>query len=66
MKKRSTSTKVCSNCLEEFSANDMYTVARKKHRGVDRDTDEYYSPYCETCLDDTESYLRVIEKPIQK
>lgn len=61
MAKREISTTVCSNCLEEFVTNEMYTVARKKHRNVEHDTDEYYSPYCVNCLDDKKSYLRIIK-----
>jgi hypothetical protein len=41
----------------------MYTVVRKMHRGVPEDKGEYYAPYCEECIKDTDFYLRILKSP---
>lgn len=67
MAKRLVSTTICTNCLEEFVTKEMYTVARKMHRGLENNNEEYYAPYCVDCIEDTSFYLRIIEEPkIQK
>jgi len=65
MAKRVVRTTVCTNCLDEFVTKEMYTVVRKMHRGVATNHDEYYAPYCEDCISDKESYLRILEEPGQ-
>jgi hypothetical protein len=63
MAKREISMVVCTNCLDEFPRKETYTVSRKMHRGVEENHDEYYTPYCEDCLKDKKSYLRIIKSP---
>jgi hypothetical protein len=63
MAKRVVSTTVCANCLDEFITKEMYTVVRKMHRGVPEDKGEYYAPYCEECIKDTDFYLRILKSP---
>lgn len=65
MAKRVVSTVVCTNCLEEFVRKETYTVARKMHRGVEDNHDEYYAPYCVDCLKDKDTYLRIISSPAE-
>lgn len=60
---RQVSLTICTNCLEDFPSKELYTVSRKSHRGVETNHDEYYAPYCEKCLKDKKSYIKIISEP---
>jgi hypothetical protein len=63
MAKRIENIAVCSCCIESFPRKEMYIVTRKMHRGHPEDDGVYTTPYCKTCLSETETYLQVVEEP---
>lgn len=53
---------VCSNCLEDFVHNEMYTVGKPMMPGSDEVG--YYTMFCKKCTKKaTDSYIRIIEEP---
>lgn len=63
MAKREIKTILCSNCLESFPEKELYTVARKINREIGKEANEYYVPYCKSCLQDKKSYLNITKEP---
>ena len=65
---RAARTQVCSSCIGEFPAKEMWTVARPMHRGADGSNGNiYYTPYCDKCKTKrTGEYLFVKEEPKSK
>lgn len=62
---RAVSTTVCSHCLDEFPNKDLYWVDREMHRGHPK-FGCYRTPYCEECIKDTDSYVKIFQEPKSK
>lgn len=64
MAKREIRMTVCSNCIESFPDKDLYVVVRKMHgERPEGPGNEYLTPYCEPCLVDKDTYIRIAREP---
>lgn len=62
---RKQKTIVCSHCINDINAKEVYWVNRWMHRGHP-EHGQYRVPYCEKCLKAKDTYIDIHQEPKTK